>query len=267
MTTKPILWSTELQMTPGRYDFIETYDLMRAAKRKSGLVAASCNCQAATRRCPSGRRARPEKSLQALEMAQNGPGHDGPRFAPKSAALAVAASLSCEACRILVCSPIRVIHDVLTPSKRRDCEQARAVGRRVAGGRSKPRLGAAAACSMAAAPLGHQVRASGRGLRAAHTTTKTTQRRRLNISPPAIMTGLFTRLRGAGADEAARPGLMLIFGGESAVFDRGSSFPQWRRGANREHTSGAYLGSLEKEVLEHPKTGDQHDKHRRHRRR
>jgi hypothetical protein len=88
--------------------------------------------------------------------------------------LPMAASCSCKACRFLVFVSVRVIHDVhITPSKRRHCEQARAVGPRMAGGRSKPRLGAAAACSMAAAPLGHQVRASGLGFSAADTKKST----------------------------------------------------------------------------------------------
>ena len=83
---RPIAWSTGLRMTPRRSYMLHMYNLIQAAKRKSGPVAASCNCQAATRRDPSGRMARPEKSLQALEKAQNGPGHDGARFAPMLAA-------------------------------------------------------------------------------------------------------------------------------------------------------------------------------------
>ena len=61
----------------------------------------------------------------------------------------------CEACHVLVYVADPRDHDFqITLSKRRDCEQARAVGRRAAWGRSMPRLEAAAARSMAAVPLG-----------------------------------------------------------------------------------------------------------------
>ncbi len=42
-------------------------------------MAASCNCQATTGRDPSGRMPCPERSLQALEKAQNGLGRVGAR--------------------------------------------------------------------------------------------------------------------------------------------------------------------------------------------
>ena len=102
---RPIAWSTGLRMTPRRSYMLHMYNPMRAAKRKSGPVAASCNCQTATRPDPSGRMARPEKSLQALEKAKMGPDMAGRASPQRSAALAVAVTLSCEACRILVCCP------------------------------------------------------------------------------------------------------------------------------------------------------------------
>ena len=82
----------------------------------------------------------------------------------------MAASFSCEACRVLFASPIRVIHDIQITTPNGDIvskhqrwdEEWREVGR--------SHGWELAACSVAATPLGYQVRASSRGRGEAHTT-------------------------------------------------------------------------------------------------